>query len=554
MKNYNYFDDDESVDKVLAEVRNRSRIQSEEEKKHDRREVVYAIKDFNKNRGDSVQRGAGNFSPRSRRKSFDIKNPIDIIEHENLLHKKTILRAMLLVFLMFFICVIAVTIHSIRQDNKDNTRFNADAGVICAQYSTRYGNCNYEALYNKYTIKGYRMKGLCYLREIDFNNDGDSELLMVFRDSGTYYVEVWGYNGDKEFVTLFHEKTAQRKKKSHDAWVTLYKKNKKYYVGTHSKKDLSEVKLYGLKGDEFEEKYSCTYDKKKEEFTIKNKVDDTSFERVMLSVISGRKAVEYVEKVSGLINTFSAASDEAVSAESIGKSMNSAYYSIVEDYNQRYGKAKYVEKNGRAYVKGLAVVDLIDFNDDGKDELLIIYRKSVKGRTTDYNGIYVPTSTDRYYIEIYRYTGSGASLAYKNEGISNSLNNEYDRYYIIKTDNGKSFYCQNTFSTESYGNIVSAASTMLRMKKTSFVPMYSSSYYTEYGYTEYQIDDREIYNASAFEQAGYKIPLFNGSNKYDHDLFTVTYLQRKLKNNDDVKGRVTKTQKTIKKLNPSYSG
>ncbi|MBE6816427.1 MAG: hypothetical protein E7520_01840 [Ruminococcaceae bacterium] len=541
MKKYNYFDDD---DLILDEIRNRVKT-AEPEQKHDRAEVLDAIRAFSKDGSEKVISVA---------RTALRRNPFEELENASKRKKRWVTAFMFFVFILFFVLLVLITVHSVTKQNEKIEKFNADAGTVCTQYIVQYGSCNYENLYDKYKVQGYRMTGLCYVREMDFDGDGTSELLMVYNDSGVFYVEVWGYNGKGKFATLYHEKATQKKKKTTPAWVTVYSRNNRYYIGVHDNKDISKVSLYTLRGDKFEKKMNCTYDEKAEAFSIRKKVDPLNFERIRLGVLSESKAIVTQNLVTDTIDGFSSGGgDAAVKAAAINASLNGSYYRIIEELNQKYGTAKYVEKNGLAYIKGLAVVDLIDFDNDGRDELMLIYRKTVKSRTEDYHGNYVSVEEDKYYIEIYRYNGNSAVIAYKGEGISNSLNSSADQYFVLEKKGGVTNYCHNSFSSKNYGRTINATSTVLKYNKTSFDTDFKASYHSDYGYTEYYIDD-EYVRKSTFEEEGYRVPLFDGSEEYNDGTYIVTYLQRKSTSAGKIKSQVERTQQTIKKLNPAYDG
>ncbi len=541
MKKYNYFDDD---DTAIRELRESIKAQeAENAPRHDRAEIMDAIRAFSRDGSEKVISAA---------RTALRRNPLEELEKSSKRKKRWVTFFMFLVFLMFFVILVLTTIHSVTKENERIAKFNADAGATCTQYIVQYGNTNYENLYNKYKVQGYRMTGLCYAREMDFDHDGTSELLLAYNDKGAYYTEVWGYNDKGKFVSLYHKKATQHKKKTKDAWITVYSRNNRYYIGVHSGKKFADVDLYGMRGDKFEKKYTASYDAAAEAFSVRGKVDALSFERIKLAVLGESKAIVTQSVVTKTIDGFSTdGGDAAVKAAAINSSLNGSYYKTIESINQKYGQAKYKEQNGVAFVDGLAVVDLIDFNKDGKDELVCIYRKTVKERGEDYVGNYVAKDEDKYYIEIYRYNGSAAVLAYKGEGISNDLNNPDDMYYIFKKSNGKTLYCLNSFSTSEYGRIINASSTMLRFNKSTFEQTFKASYHTEYGYTEFLLDDDEV-SRSAFEEQGYQVPLFDGGEEYDASVFEVTYLQSTA-HRSEIKAQVERTVANIKKLNSTYS-
>ena len=569
MRKYNYFDDDqdddiqalissfdaprevkkEEVEESLKSIESSHKEQREEktkkkeESKPDKNEIFDAIKAFSLKSGEKIKTVAHAVKEKNAAKEFEklSKNK-----------KRNVTIALVFVFFLVFAVMVFATMHSVDSENKRIAKFNADAGKVCSQYITKFGNCSYENLYSSYGVTGYRMSGLCYAREIDFDNDNVSELLLCYDDSGVYYTEVWGYNNDKEFVNFYREASTQTEKKSDDAWITIYSKNNKYYIGVHTGDDLEKVSLYALKGTSFEKKYTATYDAAAQAFSIKDKVEPTSFERIKMAVLVEEKAAVTADLVSKTVESFLGTGGTS-SVIANAQNIQSAYYSVVEEYNKTYGKAKLVKKNGLSYIDGLAAVDLIDFNGDDKDELVLAYRKSVKIRDEDAQGNYISKTEDKYYIEIYRYNGTKAVLAYKNESISNSINDSADMYYIIKKQNNKAYYCVNAFSSREYGRVINASSTVFKFDGAQFVQQSKASYKTDYGYSTYYIDDQEVYK-STFEEKGYAVPLFGGDKSYDENKYTVSFLQRKILKADNMNKRVTDTINNIKKLNSSYSG
>lgn len=430
--------------------------------------------------------------------------------------------------------------------NNRNEKFANDAGKVCASYILDYGNCSYENLYNSYGIVGYQMTGLCYARQMDFDNDGNDELFLCYNDSGKYYAEVWGYNGDKKFTRFLRESAAQSDDKSEDAWVTIYYKNKKYYIGTHDEKDITKVDLYQLKGEEFDKKNSCEYDPTLEAFIIKDKVQYDSFERIKLSVLSEQKAIVTSNQVSEVIDDFTSVTG-LVSNTNTGTSLKSAYNEIVQKHLKTYGAPSYKTADGYSYIDGLACVKQIDFDGDGTNELLVMYRKAVRVREEDYNGNYIATTRDTYYCEVYKYNGKNAVMVYQKDSVSNLLNDNRAQYVIIKNAKKKHYLCTNTFSSENYGRIVNARSNVLKFDGERFVSQQKLSYYNEYGYTQYYIDDERVYR-SEFGEKGNKTPFFDGEDGYDTNTYEVIFLQQKTADAADMDTQIASTTTEISKL------
>lgn len=531
MSKYNYFDDDDIVEEKKSKPLS----------KHlSRQELADAIKAFSVAEKSKIKRTAQNIS--------DTTSLDELLKSK----KRIVTLVLVLVVIIVFAGMIAIVAVQMNLENSRINKFNSDAGKVCSDYIKNYGNCSYENLYSSYGIEGYRMTGLSYVREMDFDNDGKSELLISYNDGGIYYTEVWGYNSDKEFVSLFHTKAAQTDNKADDAWITIYYHGSKYYIGVHDESDITKVELYTLKGEEFVKKSSCTYDSQAEAFVIKDKINYTDFERIKLAVLREEKAAVTSDLVSDVIYGFSDSDIEQTTDASSTQSLNNAYYSIVADYNQKYGFASYKQENGVSYLDGLAIVKLVDFDGDGTDELMLIYRKGVMVRDEDRQGNYISKTEYKYFCEIYRYNGIGASLAYKNEGLSSMLNDTNEVYTILKKSNKKYLLCNNTFTSENYGRKVSGTSTILKFDGTDFKQQLKAQYITEYGWSDYYIDGDEVYK-SEFNEKGYTVPFFDGTTDYDDAVYTVIYLQRKSTKADKLESEVSNTQSVIQKLNSSYS-
>lgn len=452
-----------------------------------------------------------------------------------------------IITILIFAIIIGATTFQMNKANKRDNKFETDAGTTCATLQSRYGLANFESLVNSEKINGFRMTGLCFVRRVDFNGDKTNELLACYNQNGVFYYEVWGYNSKNEFTNLFKGEAPISASKN--SWITLYKKDDKYYIGEHKKDDITVVNLYGMKGDTFTKKYRAAFDTHEKVFSIKGKKDEEHFERVMLAVLQRGQAQRMVDRTTDTIDGFD--DSEANKSGAVGKDINAAYYDIIANYNKRYGYAEYKEKGGKAYIDGLAIVDLIDFDGDGTKELIVVYNKGIKVRTTDKKGNYLAKLKYKYYIEIYKYNGNGAVRVYENEGLSGKKNNSKDIYYMVKYDDGKYYLCTNTFSSGEYGNEESATSSILKLKKNTFKTDYKAHYSTDYGYTEYYINGEQVYR-STFSVKGYKVPFFDGSEKYDSDVYKVTYVQRKTSDSSSVENQVAKTENTIKQLNSAY--
>lgn len=460
--------------------------------------------------------------------------------------KKWIVTLSLLLFtVIIFTGMVGVVIMSVNKENAKIQRFDKDAGIVCSDYIKKYGTCNYENLYQSYGIAGYRMTGLSYIRELDFDGDSTSELLLCYNDSGKYYVEVWGYV-DNDFTKIYHGNATQINKKPSDCWVTLYYHNGKYLIGAHNKKDIEKVDLYEMKGNKFEKKSSCTYDKAMEAFLVKDEINYTDFERIRLAILREEKATVVQNQVVSVLDDFSKVSGEKIETE-FKPSANSAYYEIVKDYQQKYGIASY-KKNGLVgYADGLAGVKLINFDGKGKNELMLVYRKSIMTRSTDSAGNYVAMSEDKYFCDIYAYVAGKAKLVYQSEGLSKKQNNDVDVYALIQKDGKKSYLCSNTFSVSQYGQSVTGVSSILEFDGETFSSKQKARFETSYGYSRYYINDKSVYRTE-FMQKGYTVPFFDGTDSFDANNFEVMYYQSSTKNATSIENQIDATNSTIAKL------
>lgn len=463
------------------------------------------------------------------------------------------------IIVMMLVLVIAVTVgivyiffNSINKENLKSSKFNANAAKVCADYSAQYGNANYENLYSTYKVEGYRLVGLCFVRELDFDNDGNSELMVAYNKNGEYYNEVWGLNSTEKFELLFSEKTAQTDKKKDDVYSVLYRTGNKYYIAKFSEKNNNKMSLYQLKSGSFKKKYKCVYDPPTKSYAVDGKDDTDAFERIRYAVLKEEKASACVDETLAIIDGFTVGGVDESKPAIESQTLNGAYYSLVQDYNKKYGVSTYKQENGVAYIDGLAVVRMVDFDGDGQNELLLVYRKPVMEMGEKEDGSYMSVEVTKYFCDIYRYASGRAVQIYSNEGLSNSLNSSTDVYYMLRFADKKAMYCINSFNSTDYGKHITAVSTQLSYDGNEFKTDFKASYQTDYGYSEYFLDGEEV-GKTEFNEKGYVLPFFDGDSDYDKMQFNVTYLQQSSMKIDDMKEIPKKTEKEIQKLNQAYS-
>lgn len=510
-------------------------------------EISDAIRAFSHKSGDKVT------IARIKRVAETVieSHPIEAIERVSRGKRFIITVGLLLFTALFFVGLVFFFMHSINEENEHIKEFNNNAGEVCADYIMRYGSANYENLYNTYGVQGFRLTGLCFVRELDFDNDGSSELVLSYLNNGEYYNDVWGYNTAGDFEVLFSEKATQSEDKSRDAWTTLYYKNGKYMIAVHDPEDITRVTMYQLKNKKFSDGFTCTYDEVSETYVVNEEQDLTSFERIKLSVLRAEKAIVSADAVMTTLDGFTG-TESVVADPGTAQTIENAYYTIVQEYNKRYGTAKYVEKDGKAYVDGLAVVDLVDFDGDGQEELLLVYRKQVKTREENNSGSSVTVTTDKYYCDVYRYSGTRALLAYSNEGLSNSLEKSSDIYYMLKKTDDGYHYCINNSTIKNYGDEMNSSSGEMEYNGTEFTSYQNVAYRQSYGYSEYYVEGDSV-KKSVFEDTAEGIALFYETGEdYNKDIYHVTYVQRKTGDAGELSQLPDVTEKAIKKLNAQY--
>lgn len=452
------------------------------------------------------------------------------------------------------VIVISSFLISAKKVNKKHSEYMADAYKVCIDYTKKYGNSNYKYMNSQYNVKGFMLTGLCVAREMDFNNDGTSELLIVYNSGDTYYTDVWAYN-DGKLSKIFAKEIAASKNRNDDIWMSIYSKGQESFIACHNKDDLSSVTIYEMHSDEFRKKNNATYDQQSKQFKIRNKDVTDNFERIIFSPLREHTAAKLTESCIDTVDSFSGSSTSKSKNLVSNGNMNLAYYKIIEEYNKNYGVAK-VEKaknDDYYYINGLAVVDLIDFDGDNNKELLLIYRRGVNERSEDSRGNYISILKYQYYCEIYTYNGSVAKRVFQSDNISNMLKSNNTYYYLTMNEGNKTYYCQNSFTNSNYGNYITASSKIFKFDGNQFEQEFKSSYQTNYGYTEYYIDGERSYRSSFADKGGYKVAMFDGKEEYDSSVWSISYVQAPKSKQQYLNSQVTKTEEIIKTMDSSYN-
>lgn len=465
--------------------------------------------------------------------------------------KHRVIITLLIVVLLVGAMIITVfsTLNLVNKETKREQEFNDAAAKVCTSYEEDFGACNYESL-DEYGVEGYRMTGLCYVREIDFNDDRVSELFVCYNRNGEYYAEVWGFDGNS-FVQMYKGLFVQSEDVKDDAFFTVYTNNGKTYICEHSRDDITKATILAFHGKKFSKKTVCTYDPSSEAYTIKGDVDTESFERIRMSVLRNRGAVDLADTVQDTVYELTGrGKGEGILTER--QQMLNEYYNIIENYMETYGKTEYVGKNQSAYIRGVAYVDLIDFDNDKNEELLIVYRKPVNIRQETYDGSYVSVTEDKYFCDVYSWNGTNAWRVFQHEGLSEVMDDSIHQCIMVYNGEKKKQLCFNKFAYENYERTLYASSKFVKFDGEKFVDGFRAWYCNDYGYKEFRINGEYVSEATFVDKKGYQAPFFDGSEEYDSKKYSIIFVQTDKAHSSKVSGIADKTTENIRKINKNY--
>lgn len=455
--------------------------------------------------------------------------------------------------LIALLCFIISFSHTINSQNKRNDKFCEDAGKVCVDYIKEYGAIKWESLERSvYGENQARLTGLCYARQMDFNNDSSDELMLCYNQNNVYYLEVWGYDG-KEFVRYYSEEANSTNDDKDGSWVGFYHKNNRYYICKSKKESPEKVTLYALKGVKFKPtSKKIAYDYKDNIYSVNGKINYNDFETIKLSVFRKSKGDVYVDIVTNNIDSFGNILSKAiVNQKSDAQLKAEAYYEIIEKRNEKYGKASVKTENDVTFIDGVGIVRLIDFDGDGNEELLVAYRKYKNvSKYDNYSGDYIYYDVPIYNVDVYNWNGAAAKRIFSKNSVSNFLDDENVFYLLLKSGKKTVNICNNVYSFEN-SYCYTASSKVYKLKKEKFEPIYNAKLINEYGYRRYYIDNESVYS-STFEEKGHEVPFFlNDDATYDKSKYTAIFLSGK--DEDKFDATVKDTVETIKKINPYYT-
>lgn len=144
-----------------------------------------------------------------------------------------------------------------------------------------------------------------------------------------------------------------------------------------------------------------------------------------------------------------------------------AYNQKCREYLNKYGEAHVVETYGYA-LTGFCVADLVDFDNDGNDELLTITCDLDEGASQmDWIGT---DSTKPYEVEVWSYVDGGLKRIYEQHWVDHS--NGGGEYLSLTEKSGSIFIESNMYMMSDQmkamceeGNVISASITTMRGKK-----------------------------------------------------------------------------------------
>ena len=156
--------------------------------------------------------------------------------------------------------------------------------------------------------------------------------------------------------------------------------------------------------------------------------------------------------------------------EDVGPSQIAAYRAYSQkchEYLNKYGEARVVETYGYA-LTGFCVADLIDFDNDGNDELLTITCDLDEGASQmDWAGT---DSTKPYEVEVWSYVDGGLKRVYEQHWVD--FSNGGGEYLTLTEKAGKIFIESNMYAMSDQmkavcetGDVFSASITMMHGKK-----------------------------------------------------------------------------------------
>lgn len=277
---------------------------------------------------------------------------------------------------------------------------------LCMEYQRKHGAPGHRKWAGE---DSYDLTGLCAVKLMDFDGDGNEELLLGYADQAPgvqYAYEVWAWQENKLVQVL--EPTRSMYNNGEGAWIQTVVKDGKIY-------------LHGYSYDEFIEQYLCMKDGK---FTAEYQIEcdfvsptvklngkdvDTTVWHDLEDEFGwyAEGGLQYRDDQKGSINiplgfvkesetnavlemtqtTLETLKERGTKKSTKDAEQRQAYYDLCMKYQEKYGRPGYKdisdefasdtwERWETVGLTGLCVVELIDFNNDGNQELVLGYDSS----------------------------------------------------------------------------------------------------------------------------------------------------------------------------------
>ena len=434
---------------------------------------------------------------------------------------------------------------SLSGSKKSESRFNADAAQVCAVVTSEHGAVKTTAADEGGGL--YDLSGLCFARELDFDGNGECELLIAYGASGGYTAEVWGYDGG-DFKRLY-SKPANISPAAPKAgsWITLYRSKNKFYIGEFDQRDGKSMPLLTLSGGEFTEKLECDYDPARGIYAFDGEINAADFETISLSGISAARAQSMADAASAAVSGFgggSPAEEKELSAE---EQAQLAYSETLSQLVGKYGRPQFTDGK-TPFASGVCYAKLKDVDSNGANELIVAYRYTKTTTEKDSRGKTYKTTRPEYRLEVYSASGGTARRIYESDGISSLLGSDSpERFFILKEEDGETQICRNAYTYDERTERIWHGSSRISAPDGNggYKTIYTAEVDEEYGYRTYRLNGERVYRRD-FEKDGYRVPLFcEESDDSSRSGFTIVYLAGGKKHAAEIERLVEQTQKDI---------
>lgn len=442
------------------------------------------------------------------------------------------------------ICIfISVTAVKILNSGSRERSFREAAGKVCSDIISEYGSCRIEASGVINENERWALSGISCVKHMDFNADGSDELFVAYSNEGTYFIEVWGFKG-KEFINLYKDKVNYIEDfKNLGRWITIYSRGSKCYIGKIKENSTEEMDLFTLKGNEFKAVSSCGFNPQDMSYSVKGKININDFETIKLSGLTAARAEYNQNSVNDAISEF--IGEKYVNStvlQTDEQKMADAFCKVIELKNQKYGVPTVSVSDSGCFADGAAVVRLIDFDGDGKEELFVISRNKSDFNDTD--------ATPQYIMDVFSWDRTTARKVFESRLLSSYFDNSRsDVFYILQKKNGKVNICSNTYSYgENPGKTWRAVSTINEMTSSNgFETTFTAIINSTNGYKTYRLNGKSSYKRE-FEKEGYAVAYFCNEDDYNKDEFEVVLLNTDESGKKAIEALITETQETVKRL------